>query len=368
MWRRATIADAETLSDTEVWEYKLPTSGILSGILLHIENTNGGTDNLLNPIYKNINSIQLRDGGRTLFDVTGVQAEMISLIHSAGEPRSKFREAPSEVQTYQALIPFGLRLFDNDFGLNLANLKNPTLRVDIDFTNTRAVGASGFVSGSGNISGVLFINDGEDQPTPPAWVKSHEIKNWTTASSGDEVTQAPVDAPWIRMLLRAHVAGSCPDDVITDIKISFDSGQLVALDEKTKWQAHALPLILGRYPRFEFNVYRQDDETFDLEHASIQTYAVGTIDASEHASLDSIGCGNVHLSVDDVVANIPETVDSNRSISVWPVHPYMTVYYDFSEMGFLQAQTFQRADIVAKQGVASAAASIVLQQLIPNEV
>ncbi len=367
MWRRHTIAAAETLSDTEVWEYQLPTSGILNGVLLHIENTNGGTDNLMNPIYKAINAIQLVDGGRVLLDVTGVQAEMLSLVATGGEPRSKVREAPGETQTYQALLLFGNKLWDNDLGLDLSKLTNPKLRVDLDFTNTRAVGVTGFVSGAATMSAVLLINDGSDQPNPASYLKSHEIKRWTTAPSGDEVTQGPVDGAWSRLFVRAHVAGSCPDDVLTDIKLSFDAGQLVAIDEQTKWQSHAYPMMFGRYPRIEFTLYRQSGETVDLEHASIQSYTGASVSADELVNLATIGCGNVTTRIWDISGTAASTNDENRTINIWPVHPYMSFVYDFSPMGLLKVADFQRADIVLTQAVASAAASIVLQQIMENK-
>ena len=367
MWRRSTIASAETLSDTEVWEYQLPRSGVVSGILLHIENTNGVTDNLMNPVYRNINKIQLVDGGRILLDVTGVQAEMLSLLVSGGEPRSKVREAGGDVQSMQALVLFGRRLFDNEMGLDLSKLVNPKLRVDVDFTNVRGVGGTGYVSGSGTISAVLFLNDGADVPSPSQFVKSHEIKRWTTAASGDEVTQGPVDGPWSRLIVRAHVAGSSPDDVLTDIKVSFDSGQLVSIDEKTKWQSHAFPLLFGRYPRLEFTLFRTDAETIDLEHASIQAYTLQRVTNDQSGNLTSIGSGNVVTALWDGSAGAAANTDENTTINIWPAHPYMSMVYDFVEMGMLDAPSFERADIVLTQAVASAAASLVLQQFMANK-
>lgn len=366
MWRRSTIASAETLADTEVWEYSLPTSGVLNGFLLHIENTNGGTDNVFNPIYKNINKIQVVDGGRVLMDVTGVQAEFLSLLGGGGEPRSKIREAASDVQSFQALLLFGLKLWDNGLGLDLSKLANPKIRVDVDFTSVRAVGATGFVSGSGNISAVLLINDGADVPSVSDYIKSHEIKRWTTAASGDEVTAGPVDGAWARLIVRAHVAGSCPDDVLTDIKVTFDAGQLVAVDEKTKWQSHAFPLMFGRYPRFEFTLYRTDAETIDLEHGSIQAYSLQRITNDQSGNLTSIGCGNVVTALWDGSATAAASTDENTTINIWPAHPYMSFVYDFVPMGLLPVGEFQRGDIVLTQGVASAAASIVLQQIMAN--
>ena len=366
MWRRFAIAAAETLADTEVWEYSLPRSGVLSGVLLHIENTNGGTDNLINAIYKNIAKIQLVDGGRVLLDLTGVQAEFLSLLNTGGEPRSVVREDASAVQTFQALILFGRHLWDNEMGLDLSKLRNPKLRVDVDFTTVRGVGATGFVTGSGTMSGVLFVNDGADSPSPDRYVKSHEIKRWTTAASGDEVTQGPVDGPWRRLIVRAHVAGSLPNAVLTDIKVAFDSGQFVAIDEQTKWQSHALPLILGRHPRIEQTLSRTDAETIDIEHASIEHYSLSTTSILDRVQLTAYVHGNIVTSVVVGSTAAASSADNVLTLATWPAHPFMSFMYDFIGMGDLGAEAYERADIQLTQAVAAAAASIVLQQSMEN--
>jgi len=367
MWRRSTIATQETLADVGVWEYSLPRSGVLSGVLFHIANTNGGTDNLINPIYKAIRSMQLVDGGRVLLDVSGVEAEMLSLLANKGEARSVISEVAGVVQTMQALLLFGRHLFDNDVGLDLSKLVNPKLRVDVDFGAVRVPGAASHLAGYGKMSAVLFMNDGADIPTPSHFIKSHEIKRWTTAASGDEVTQGPVDGPWMRLIVRAHVAGSLPEAVLTDIKVSFDSGQLVAIDEKMEWGGHSLPLLFGRYPRFEFSLFRTDAETIDLEHGSIKCFTIASDSVLDRPTLTAFEHGNVVTSCVVGTTGVASVADQTLTLGIWPVHPFMSTVYDFVEMGNLDAPSFERADISLTQGVISAAASLVLQQLMENK-
>lgn len=367
-WRRATVADTVTVADTEVWEYTLPQSGVLNGFLLQVENTNGGTDNVLNPIYKNVNWIEVVDGSRVLMRLTGVQAQFLSLINSGAMPVSRFSEVAGVVQTYQALLLFGLVPYDTAYGLDLSQLINPKVRVDIDFTAVRAAGATSFVSGSGRLSMVLLINDGADVTAPERFVKSHEIKRWTSAGSGDEVTQAPLDGEWARVIVRAHVAGSLPHAVLTDIRATFDAGQFVALQEETEWQANALPMVLGSHPVADFDVYRTDSETLDLEHAGSLAYSTFPDNAVDNMALTGHLTGNVTTDVLVAATGAASATDRTWAIKLWPTMPFMSMMWDFVPQGFLDVAQYQRGDIVLTQGVASAACSIVLQQLMANVV
>lgn len=364
MWRRSTIANVETLSDTETWEYDLPRAGVLNGFFMQLRATNGATSNLDNSLAQCVTAVQVRDGGKCLMDVTGDQLQMLSLINSKQPPRSVISEGADDVQTYQALALFGRHLFDNEVGLDLAQLVNPKLRVDFDLTAVRAAGATGFVSGTGRISCVLLLNDGEGAPTPATYVKSAEIKRWTTAASGDEVTQGPLDGPWMRLIARAHLANNNPDAILTDLKVSFDSGRFVALDELTKWAADGLGQFLGALPWLAYTLFRADTDTRDLRSAGIESFSCKTLLDTDDAHLEGFEAGRPTLNVVIAASGLTEGTDGDIYVGVQSHHPYMCMLWDFMGQGMLDVTPYTRGDIVFTQGVASAAASIVLQQMM----
>lgn len=366
-WRRTTVANVVSLSDTEVWEYSLPSSGILNAVFLQLRATNGATSNLDAPLEACVNAIQIVDGGRVLLDLSGPQTQIVSLLAAKSEPRSMVSEQLSEVQTFQALLPLGMKLYDDEMGLDLSKLVNPRLRVDVDLTAVRATGATGFVSGTGRLSCVLIVNDGSDVPTPANFLKSHEIKRWTTGSSGDEVTQAPIDGPWARAIVRAHVANSNPDDVLTNIKMTFDSGRFVALDELTKWAADSFGLFLGRVPRFMASVFHADAETHDLRHGGIDTFTAQALTDTNVACLESFEAGRPTINLNLLGAGTTQATEDQVWISFFANHPYMCLVWDFVPQGLLDVAAYGRGDIVLTQAVGSAAASIVLQQVMVNE-
>lgn len=371
MWRRNLVANARTLADVEVFEHRLPTSGILSGFLVRFVATNGATSNLDNPLRLNVNSVQVRDGGRVLLDLSGREAELVSMLASWRPPASVVSEILGVVQSWEVFIPFGMKPFDNEVGLDLSLLRNPVLRVDVDLTSVRAVGVTGFVTGSGAISVVVLINDGADALTPATFLKSTEIKQFTTAASGDEITQAPVSGSWARLLIGAGLANNLPSAVITDIKVSFDAGQLVVLDEPTILAARFLSTLQRLYGPFRADLFRADADTWDTGHGGLE--AVQLTREADNTNIRAAGfaAGRVTINAedDDGTTGIPaaDTTDLLTHAEFWASQPYQSLIYDFAMMGTLDVRQFDRGEIVLTQGVAAALATIVLQEFSANQ-
>lgn len=366
MWRRTTIASVVTLSDTEVYEYSIPTSGVLNAVFLQLRATNGATSNLGAALALCVKSIQIVDGGRILLDVSGEQAQLLTMLLTGATPRSVISEILSNVQTYQALVPLGFKLYDNDVGLDLTKLRAPRLRVDVDLTAVRATGATGFVSGTGRLSAMLIINDGADVPSPDTFMKSHEIKRWTTASSGDEVTQAPIDGPWARLIVRAFKTATNPDAVLTNLKVTFDSGKNVVIDELTKWQADAFALFFGHRPRFAFTAFAKDTDTYDMRHGGVDAVTGLALTDTNVACLAGWEAGVATVNLNVLGAGTTQATEDTVYIEAVVNNPYMCVVYDFIREGLLDVSPYSRGDIVLTQAVSAAAASLVLQQLMPN--
>lgn len=370
MWRRNLLANERTLADVEVFEQQLPRSGILNGFLLRLSARNGTTSNLDNPLRSNINSVEIRDGGRTLLNLTGVQCELVSLLHSWRPPGSFVTEILSLIQTFDVFIPFGNRPFDNELGLDLSLLNNPVIRVDLDLTSVRAVGATGYLTGSATISLIALINDSTDAPSPPSFIKSTEINRFTSAASGDVITQALVDAPWSRLLVRAALTNIRASSVLTDIKIDFDAGQAVIIDEPTPLASAFMSTLQKVYGPFYIDVFRENGDTFDTQHGELRDILVTSegIVAASQASGFNPGRPTLNCYIDGAVAGgfDADTTDRVRHIKLWAREPYQSLIYDFAEMGLLNATQFDRGQITLTQGVTAAAVSLVLQQHVPN--
>lgn len=366
-FRRWNVANVETLSDVETWEHQLPRAGVLNGFLLQLRGTNGATSNIDASLAQCVTKIQVRDGSKCFMDLTGEQAAMVSLLNAGAPLRSDVSEGADDVQTYQALLQFGEKLYDERYALDLRQLNNPQIRVEFDLTAVRAAGATGFVTGSGRISCVVFVNDGDDVPVPEGYIKSTEIKQWTTAASGDETTQAPMDGPWRRLIARAHVAGSNPDAVLTDVKVSFDSGKFVAIDELTKWAADGFAAFNGVLPMFSHTVFKADTETHDLRHGGVVACKAQALTDTNVACVAGFEDGEVTINLNVLGAGTTQGTEDDIYLEAWVTCPFMCMVWDFVGQGMLDVGKYTRGDITFTQGTASAAASLVLQQLMSIE-
>lgn len=367
MWRRSTVRNVVTFSDVEVVEITLPTRGILNSAFLQIRATNGATSNLAASLAQCVSAVQVVDGGRILCDMTGDQAQMVSLLAARAAPRSVVSEYLSEVQTFQALVPFGLKLHDNDVGLDLSKLKAPKLRVDINLTAVRAAGATGFVTGTGRLSCVLIINDGADMPAPASFLRTSEIQRWTTAASGDEVMAPPMDGPWARLIVRAFKAGSNPDDILTSLKVDFDAGLFVPVDELTKWAADSTGLFLGHVPEFQHSIFAKDTETYTTRHGGLESCLAQALVDTNVACVAAFEDGQVTINLNVLGAGTTQATEDQIWLSHRAHHPFSCMFWDFVPQGLLAVAPYTRGQVTLTQGVVSGAASVVLQQIMENK-
>jgi hypothetical protein len=271
------------------------------------------------------------------------------------------------VQTYQCFVPFGLKLYDEEFGLDLAKLRAPKLRVDIDLTAVRAAGATGFVTGTGRFSCVLLLNDGADTPSPASFLKSSEVQRWTTAASGDEVMTPPMDGPWARLIVRAFKAGSNPDDILTNLKVDFDAGLFVPVDELTKWSADSLGQFLGRVPRFQHALFIADTDTYTTRHGGLEECLAQALIDTNVACVAAFEDGQVTMNLNVLGAGTTQATDDQVWLSFKAHHPYSCMFWDFVPQGLLAVQGYTRGQVTLTQGVVTAAASVVLQQIMENK-
>lgn len=367
MWRRSTVRNVVTLGDVEVAEITLPRRGILNAALLQLRATNGATSNLANSLAQCISAIRVVDGGRVLCDLTGDQAQMVSLLATGCAPRSVVSEYLSEVQTYQAMIPFGLKLFDSEVGLDLSKLQAPKLSVSFDLTAVRATGTAGFVAGTGRLSCVLIMNDGADMPTPATFLKTAEIQRWTTAASGDETMAPPMDGPWARLIVRAFKAGSNPDDILTNIKVDFDAGLFVPVDELTKWAADSLGQFLGSVPRFQHSIWAKDTDTYTTRHGGIEECKAQALVDTNVACVAAFEDGQATVNLNVLGAGTTQATEDQVWLDFKAHQPFACMFWDFVGQGLLAVAPYTRGQVTLTQGVVTSAASVVLQQIMENK-
>ena len=366
MWRKHQVADEETLNDTEVWDYELGTRGIVSAIWITIKATNGATSNLANEIYRCVNKIELVDGSAKLHSTTAPENQAL-LAYAAGKvPPDLIDENPSAEQIGYFGILFGRFVGDRQYALDLSKLSNPKLQVDFDLTNVRATGATGYVSGSADISVSIVKDDSERAPSPASFMRATQQYSSTTAASGDERIKLPVEHPWHRLMLRAREDNVALATDVTDVRLSMDGDKFVPFEEPVERVEDENLVTFGLRPAVEVRLLKANDDTYDstVQHV---------LDAPFHSETDGHnalinGFSGNRLTVSLYDTATPSAVTSAEAIRgiIWGKAYHATLCWLWDEEEFFPAPDYGRADLYVTQGGAGAAASVVLEEVYPN--
>jgi hypothetical protein len=248
----------------------LPTKGILSAIEVEIRATNGGTSNANNPVSSNVKKIEVVDGSEKFHSLYGPMERFLSLLGGSAMEDEFISESASAVEWARFYILFGRYLGDPQYFLDLSRMSNPRLEVDWNEAEVNTAGATGFVSDSGVISIRYLIDQLGPFPSQMGYLRAIEKDKWTSASSGDHITELDTKYPLRTLITRAKLAQYRCDQVLTDVKLSLDSDKFIPFNDKV---AH---------------VVRQNAQQFKLKQMA----------SVVHKAADA---GNLYLPVQDVM-------------------------------------------------------------------
>jgi hypothetical protein len=136
----------------------------------------------------------------------------------------------------------------------------------------------------------------------------------------------------------------------------------------TRWQADAFALFLGHRPRFAFSAFKADAETYDTRHGGLDAVTGLALIDTNVACLEGWEAGVCTVNLNVLGAGTTQATEDRIYIEVAANNPYMCMVWDFIPQGLLEVSPYSRGDIVFTQGVASAAASLVLQQIMQNKL
>lgn len=231
--RDAVLLYQETETDTATKTLDLDLPDPISALDIEVTCTNGATSNLDNFISDIVTKIEVVDGSDVIVSLNMFELEALQ-FYKTGKPPVLF---PSEWagggQRHEARLLFGRYLYDPDFGFNPVKYRNPQLKITFNKAAVRAASATGFASGNNIILSVI-AKVMEQGPTPGFVLMQKEIKSFTSAASGDERVELPVDYPYRLMLLRPWVSGSDVDEVISNLKLTVDTDKFIPFDRKVK--------------------------------------------------------------------------------------------------------------------------------------
>lgn len=356
--RLATIYRQRTLADSGEETYDLNLREPITALYVEFRNTNGATDNQNNHIADDVDEIQVVDGSDVLFSMDG--EEFVAYQHYLGykEHGSIWNELAGLSQVLSGWIPFGRFRNDPVYGLDPMRFRN--LQVRIKWSYSAAVTA--WVTGSARFS--LFADLMLGASAPMGLIMAKEIKSWTTAASGDERTELPTDHPYLGLLIQAFVAGTAPDSIITDLKVTVDTDRLILVNNDVTDLLKLMDLWYGamtyRHTWHATNggtirtVPKKDEEVVCMRSDGNDTVF----------GYPSVGVGQAAISV--YAAGSAYGSKANINGIVQGFAPYGCLYWPFGRHAepqeWLQVGDFRRLEAVCTQGTASAEGKIVTVQ------
>lgn len=238
MQERALIDREVQTSDAKTYVKDLPERGGLSGLDLIFRGTNGATSNIAGWLYDSITKLEIVvNGDVRLWSLSGREAFLWAWHQLGKAPWHKFSEQASAVQEFHIPIRFGRWLGDPNFGLKLSNYESAQLQVQYNQAAVTTVGASGFVTGTFEVSALAHITPPQNEPAYQGLFSVRELESFTSAASGDYNVKLPRNYPISALGIYCNEAGVAPSTNLTHawLGLKNDTERPIA----GRWDHHA---------------------------------------------------------------------------------------------------------------------------------
>ncbi len=370
VFRRYEAASLETLANAEVWDIELPESGFLSAILLGIRATNGSTSNKEGWPHKLVDEIAVKDGSKVIHSLTGGLEQAVAALDTKKLPQDFYTEGPSLYQRGYFPVMFGRYLRDPMYGLNLATLKNPKLFMDFDIEAIGDIADTTYTTGSGKIT-VVFVIDDAPPVMPAKYIRKTVIEKFTQGTSGDKTVHMPVENPYRAIIVQPLIDDYEVDSLITNVKLNFDSGKFIPLDEKTDAYIRSMAWAYGFEREAAIELLSADGETKALPDTNIRSITGLIGGGASNDVLTIIGGANggfqVSIKEDEAAA---QATERPLQLIYKTNAPRWCMFFPFGspllEDNFLPAQLYGKADLVLTQAGAESTCRVALEEIAPN--
>lgn len=307
---------------------------------------------------------ELVDGSDVLMSMGFKQLQAMHFYNRGVVPHMGiFEWELGEARAYQSLI-FGRDAMDFDYAFDPTMFRNPQLRITWNLAEINPVDdPDGFADGTAKLT--VIARCIEEAPRKPgAFFMTKELFNWATAASGDEPIVLPTDYPYRMLMVRSYrgaIGTACSNfKDITKLKMSCDQDAYVPFQYDTRellWlmeQWWGLARTSGKYYVDAADWKPVFIEGNPVGHMDIYAGAYGGIQ-------DCVGAqAQIYCSADDHGGLI--SFMGSGYHSTWCI-PFGT---PGTPEEWFDATKYKSIRLLASQGNALAAASVVLQQIRPN--
>ncbi|MDD3428109.1 MAG: hypothetical protein PHR42_04155 [Caldisericia bacterium] len=360
--RSAYILNRYSLADSGEYTVNIGMRDIITSIAIEFRATNGASGNKDNPLAECIQAVELIDGGKVLYSLTGQQLLALSAYRRGYLPYNLITEIPSNVANLFAALQFGRWIGDNQFAFDPSQFSNPQLRFKWNLATNRAVGATGYVTGSLTVTALAEIMEGA--ASPQGMLIAQQYFEKTTVASGVEPVLLPGDKLIKAILVRAASDSGGGLYGVSNLKLQADNNKVVLFDMR---KSDIQRLMTYRNPPFHYkhHVFAKDTDVFYpvLKQDEVASF-VPEVGDTVIAYFD-YGIGSGALDINTGGAAATSEVDIYALVHGWmPFHTAMLDMGDWDDPAtWLDPTPYREAKIEVTQDAAGAALEVVLEQV-----
>jgi len=355
------IENNRPLADSGEYVTDIKVTDPITKLLFEFRATNGGTANKAQTVADVVDEIAILDGANVVMSLTGKQLVALDAYLRGALPYHVISEAASATQNLFVSIPFGRWDEDVDMALSPRAFSNPQIRVKWNLANVRAVGATGFLTGSATFSAIAKVV--ETLPVPKAYRRYVKHYSFTTAASGTEVVELPTSAPIRGIMLGSLTSTGAALVGFSKIRVTLDQGKIVVFDLIPRDAKRLMWEMYGWFTYKHTFVGADGDSIYSiLRERTAFALVAATADTVATLSTNDTGAEVLALKTAGAAAT-----NQNINANVTGLCPHGYIYIPFGTYDdpntWLQAQNYRSVRLELEQNAAGASAYVVLDTL-----
>ena len=293
--QREVFRSSATWTRGGTYRQELPDSGMLGGILIHVAGA---------PVTDSMNATEkwrikdfiselkiVGNGNRVIHSVTGPVLSAVNFLDGGASLMDKAFNYGSSTLRFHQFIPFGRRIFDKQYGLDLSAWD----AVEMQFTNDAS---STYFGSDWTITSILYWLRDASPGQFRGYRSIEEWRKWTTISDEWKYLDLPTEHRLRRLMLQTiadvdsnMLAEATPYNVAYEIKLKLRSGAVEVFNGNLRdlWYDNAL--YLGRDPIVGIEPYHSDGKGV---HTGLgQVLAMGGVRLPQGAAQNTYGVSMV---------------------------------------------------------------------------
>jgi len=353
-FREVSIMSRKTVGDAGTETIDFNVDEPITALNLIFRVVNGAAVAVNVPPENCISKIEIVDGGTVYYSLSGPEAMAVAVYESGKWPWAFYNDGANAGQKVRIPLYFGRFLGDEEFSFSPSKLLNPQIKV------TWAKDAL-HVTGGVSLGVYAKLMQGVAPATKALFTKN--IRSFTSAASGIELTDLPVDRDYRRLFIRDYrPLGFIMEDV-THYKLDCDTGKLIVLDWDVYELAEHVRDVFGPVERTS-QVCVTNGTWYEGWLANILGAALNSGTAGHIMNAWSATAGRWEAFITDAAAGA--LADEVATLTLHGCLPHHTFCYQFGRKDdpatWFKASKYGQVRLEMTQGVANCAIGLLLQQ------